>query len=332
MEQQQYIDTAFTEDEQPISPEDQKAREAAAKEGFTALQAAVKETEARGEEYQKFDLHQRQARLFAASGLFGQEKDRNGKLERSVAEAIAAYYTLIEIGEGMGFSAAQSVMGIDVIQGRPAVGAQLRAARLAQLGYTWRLEWLEDAKTGECTGIRIWPFFKGRQMTEPKQQLDGSFKEVPLSVKYDKSDAQRMLTTVWDNNVRRRVSILEKDNWKMSPRNMYFARCITNFQRWYAPHAIASNILDTGEAEDNVDFNAPIQFAEGSAEQAESVRERKLADPRNESASVSAPATDVVTSSSPATTSEPEQSSIFAGASAVPTPINGGRQPLKPRS
>jgi len=61
-----------------------------------------------------------------------------------------------------------------------------------------------------------------------------------------------MLTTVWDDKTKqkRRCSILEKDNWKMSPRNMYFARAITNTQRFYAPGVLNPSLLSTEEAMD----------------------------------------------------------------------------------
>jgi hypothetical protein len=314
-----------------ISPEEHKARAAAAQEGMTALEGAIRATEAlKSEEIQKFEMHQRQAKLFASSGLFGGSKSK----PRPIYEAIAAHFTLIEIGEGMGFTPAQSVMGIDIIQGRPAVSAQLRATKLAQLGYSWNLEWLANTKE-ECTGVIVWPFFKGKQMLEPKRQLDGKTLQVPLGVKYDVTDAQRMMTTLWEgpkgNQKPRRASILEKENWQMSPRNMYFSRAITNFQRWYVPHAIASNVLDTGEAQEISDASDAPQFADGTRDAAAETQERKLKLVREEVARDSTetlanqcagadprgPVTE--SASSPADQSAEAQATIFAGLPATDT-------------
>jgi hypothetical protein len=79
-----------------------------------------------------------------------------------------------------------------------------------------------------------------------------------VSVAYMKSDAQKMLTTITDwegvpqggRPNKKRVSILEKDNWKMTPKNMYFARVISNTQRWYAPGVLNPNLLSFEEAMD----------------------------------------------------------------------------------
>jgi len=42
------------------------------------------------------------------------------------------------LGEAMGFSAAESMTGIDIIKGRQAIGANLRATRMQRAGFSWR--------------------------------------------------------------------------------------------------------------------------------------------------------------------------------------------------
>ncbi|MCC7234886.1 MAG: hypothetical protein IT163_06250 [Bryobacterales bacterium] len=118
----------------------------------------------------------------------------------------------------------------------------MRASKMQEVGFDWDIDWHTSAK-GECIGITIWLSRNGKPLMDKQGQQ--------VSVSYMESDAAAMLTTVWENGQKKRVSILEKDNWKMSPRNMYFARCITNAQRWYAPGALKGvQILTREEAQD----------------------------------------------------------------------------------
>ena len=182
---------------------------------------------------------QRMAKMFVASGFFESEKD---KQKLSVEQSIAQAMVRIELGASMGFTEAESMQGIDIIQGRPAISAQLRASKMQEVGYSWTIKWHTSPK-GECCGITLYLYKDGQKLLDE----EGAH----VTVNYSEADAQAMLTTIWENNQKRRVSILEKDNWKMSPRNMYFARCITNAQRWYAPGALKGvQILTREEAQD----------------------------------------------------------------------------------
>lgn len=181
----------------------------------------------------------RMAQLFVASGFFESAKDRE---KISHEQAIAQAMVRIELGASMGFTEAESMQGIDIIQGRPAISAQLRASKMQEVGFDWDIDWHTSAK-GECVGITIWLSRNGKPLMDKQGNQ--------VSVSYMEADAVAMLTTVWENGQKKRVSILEKDNWKMSPRNMYFARCITNAQRWYAPGALKGvQILTREEAQD----------------------------------------------------------------------------------
>ena len=186
---------------------------------------------------EEFKFKQRLAGLFAASGAFS---DVRGQ---SAEEGIAKAFVKIELGESMGFSPAESMTGIDIIQGRVAVGANLRAARMQSAGYTWpRMSLTDD-------GCTIPLNFKGQPMMAPR--LDETGKEVRTAagevimeavvVTYGKKDAER-------------AGLLGKDNYKKNPRNMYFARAITNAQRWYAPAVLKADVLSTEEAYELVDY------------------------------------------------------------------------------
>ena len=197
----------------------------------------------------KFEFQQRRAKLFAASGLFGQK-------DLTAAQSIAQAMVRIELGEAMGLTPAESLQGIDVIQGRAAISSAIRAARMQAAGYSWDIDWREDK--GECVGCRLWLYFRGRPVMQIRRDAagmpllgsDGKIIMDQVSVAYLRTDAQRMLTTIWQDNQKKRVSILEKDNWKMSPKNMYFARAVTNLQRWHAPAVLNPNIPSIEEAQD----------------------------------------------------------------------------------
>ena len=65
-------------------------------------------------------------------------------------QAIALAFVKIELGASMGFSAAEAMTGIDFVQGRLAVGAQLRGARMQRAGFGELLkpEWVASVQRG----------------------------------------------------------------------------------------------------------------------------------------------------------------------------------------
>lgn len=157
----------------------------------------------------EFDLNQRYAKAFAKSGLFSDIA--GGSEEQQIARALIK----IELGKSMGFSAAESMTGIDIIKGRVSVGANLRASRMQRSGYTWDILQLDN------NGCRLKIYNSGTEMGE---------------VSFTVEDA-------------RAAGLAGKDNYKMNPRNMFFARAITNAQRWYAPGILSINIPSNEEAE-----------------------------------------------------------------------------------
>lgn len=278
MSAQQTIDPSAAEmpQERQETPEEQRRREAETAEAVKSalLDQVVRRTEEQNAEVAHFELNQRLAKLFATSGCFGNVKNK------TVSEAIAEAFTKIAIGESMGFTQAQSMMGVDIIQGRPAINAALRASRMQQMGYDWQIDWLGTEEN--CTGCRLWLFFKGEPIMNPKRNDkgepqfddDGNMLQEQVNVAFTKRDAERMLTTISG----KRVSVLEKDNWKIAPRNMYFARAVTNLQRFHVPKAISVSILSSEEALDTdaTPMYRDSFFPTGSAELARAAGERKL--------------------------------------------------------
>ncbi len=159
---------------------------------------------------ERFELEQRMAKLFAMSGLFNDIKGSSQEM------AIAQAYVKIAMGSSMGFSPAESMQGIDIIQGRPSVGSQLRAARMQRAGYSWRIDRLDD---------------EGCELT-----IFSGTSELGTA-KFTKENA----TT---------AGLINKDNWKKDPSSMYFARAITRAQRRYAPGVLSLDVMSTEEARD----------------------------------------------------------------------------------
>ncbi len=159
---------------------------------------------------ERFELEQRMAKLFAMSGLFADIKGTTQEM------AIAQAYVKIAMGGSMGFSPAESCAGIDIIQGRPSVGSQLRAARMQRAGYSWRIDRLDD---------------EGCELT-----IFSGTSELGTA-KFTKENA----TT---------AGLINKDNWKKDPSSMYFARAITRAQRRYAPGVLSLDVMSTEEARD----------------------------------------------------------------------------------
>ena len=210
--------------QQPLTQTTTQAPQTVEADGILA--AAIKATESRLPEVQKFELHQRQARLFALSGLFSDIKGT------SLEQALAQAFVKIDLGESMGLSPAEAMTGIDLIQGRVAISANIRAARMQRAGFSWDILQLDDK------GCRLSLKYKGQQLyREDVDEKTGEVTKSPAVVSFTEADAAR-------------AGLSSKDNYKKNPRNMFFARAITNAQRWYAPGILSVNILSTEEAMD----------------------------------------------------------------------------------
>lgn len=190
----------------------------------------------------KFEFDQRRAKVYAISGMFGGKPGDKITLEEAVAQALVR----IELGESMGFSAAESLQGINVIANRAAVSAELQAARMQAAGFGWDVEfhWAGREYESECTGCTLWMKFRQRPM------LDHSGQQV--SVSFLKSHALQMKTTIWENGAKKRVTLLEK--WEHGEgalkEDMYFARAITRLRRRHAPAVMSPSVLSIDEAMD----------------------------------------------------------------------------------
>lgn len=176
---------------------------------------------------------QQVARLLAASGYF----DAKGASE----QAIAQIATKILAGAEMGYGPFASVQGIHVIQGRPAMSANLMAAAVkASQRYDYRVRQMDES------GVQI-EFF---------ERVAGRLESLGVST-FTAEDARKAGT----------------QNMAKFGRNMMFARAMSNGVRWYTPDVFLGAAVYTPEelgasvdAEGNV-IDLPPQPAPGKAAQ-----------------------------------------------------------------
>ena len=183
------------------------------------------------------------------------ESARSDKMTASIYSNDANAYA-IAMGRDLGLNAALSLQLIHIIGGKPALSAGARSMFLAQAGYSWRPVVHTDK---QCT-LRF--YFRGDGMTD----VEGK----PLDVTITFEEAER---AQWVQNARGSGKI---GNWDKFPKNMLFARVISNFHRWYAPHVVGAQVYDAGELMDNV-IEATVQTK--SAERMDALEAQLAAKP-----------------------------------------------------
>lgn len=176
------------------------------------------------------DLHV--AKMLVKSGAFSDIRD--------AAQAMAK----IQAGREMGFTAVQSMAGIHFIQGRLSMGANLIASAIKRSrhrrdinGYDYRVKTLSD----DCCELEFFEIFSTtRRTTHPDGRVDQTptVERVALGVsKFDGKDARRQSTK----------------NMEKFPRNMLFARALTNGARWYTPDVFGGAVYTPDELGAEVD-------------------------------------------------------------------------------
>lgn len=137
--------------------------------------------------------------------------------------AIAQLATKILAGQEMGYGPFASVQGIHVIQGRPTLSANLMAAAVkGHPKYDYRVRKMDDS------AVTI-EFFEGNQ-------------SLGLST-FTLEDARKAQTK----------------NLDKFPRNMLFARAMSNGVRWYCPDVFNGNVVYTPEDFDIDSEAVPVQ-------------------------------------------------------------------------
>lgn len=144
------------------------------------------------------------------------------------AKQAAQAIVKILAGQELGFGPFASMTGVSIIQGKPTIGANLMAAAVKRTGkYNYRVTEMSD------TACELAFFESGQEIGRSRFTMD---------------DAKK-------------ASLTGKDNWTKYPRNMLFARALSNGQRWYAPDVFNGALVYTpdelGQATDE-DGNAVI--------------------------------------------------------------------------
>lgn len=170
----------------------------------------------------EFEIVQRTARMLAISAYFDAKGDS--------PQAIAQVATKILAGRELGFGPFAAVQGIHIISGKPAVGANLMASAVKGSGrYDYRVKKMADDEV-------VIEFFA---VAAGKRESLG---ESSFTLK----DAQAAAVT---NN----------PTWKKFPRNMLFARAMSNGVRWYCPDVFSGNaVYVPEELEATVDDNGDV--------------------------------------------------------------------------
>lgn len=184
---------------------------------------------------------QRIGNIFAASGYFTDA--------REVAQAAVK----IMAGEELGIPPVAAMMGINIIKGKVALGANLIASRIRAHGYEYRHKSFDN--TG-CTLV-----FFGKADANGKRETLGESS-------FTDADAK--------------AAQISSDMYKKFPRNMFFARAMSNGARWYTPEVFAGAPVYTPEelgarvdSEGEMIHDAPSSFERGAAD-ARAVAESKI--------------------------------------------------------
>lgn len=150
---------------------------------------------------------QRTARLLAVSNYFDGKGD--------TPQAIAMMATKILAGREMGFGPFASVNGIHIISGKPSVGANLMASAVkSSARYDYRVKEMSNDK---C----VIEFFERAPEGHPDKRVSIGVSE------FTKADATAAGT----------------QNMTKFPRNMLFARAMSNGVRWYCPDIFSGNAV-----------------------------------------------------------------------------------------
>lgn len=153
-----------------------------------------------------------QAKMLVASGVFPSMK--------SVSEAIVA----IELGKSLGLAPAQAMTGISIVEGRPFIGANVlaRAVKLSEK-YDYRVV----EHTTETCRIDFYETVDGERVVIGTSEYTIA----------EATEAGAQFTS-------RNGHALP---WKKFPRNMLFARALSNGVKWFCPDAVDSTVYVTEE-------------------------------------------------------------------------------------
>lgn len=131
----------------------------------------------------------------------------------SDAKGAAQACVKILAGRELGMPPIASMVGISIIAGKPVVGSNIIASVMKRQGYSWTVQQRDEH------GCKLTVFHNGKEAGKTE---------------FLKADAER-------------AGLLGKDNWRKFPRNMYFARAISDAARTFAPEVFSGVPAYTAE-------------------------------------------------------------------------------------
>lgn len=153
----------------------------------------------------ELDTIQRTGRLLANSGYFDGKGD--------TPQAIAMMATKILAGREMGFGPFASVNGVHIINGKPSIGTNLLASAVKSSGrYTYKVR---EISAKVC---RIEFFEREGDKWTSAGVSEYTIEEAPAELK-------------------------KKDVWQKYPKNMLFARALSNGARWFCADIFGGNAI-----------------------------------------------------------------------------------------
>ena len=121
-------------------------------------------------------------------------------------------------GQELGFGPVASMTGIHIIKGRVTLSANLIGAAVKRSGrYDYQVIRLDDA---ECTI----DFYTGAG-----------------------DEVRKIGTSAFTIEDAKRAGLISGDNWKKYPRNMLFARALSNGAKWYCPDVFGGPVYTPDE-------------------------------------------------------------------------------------
>jgi hypothetical protein len=149
------------------------------------------------------DELQRMAQIMAHSGYFAADNDPKKSIAQMAVKILA--------GRELGYGPFASVNGVHVIQGKPTISANLMAAAVkAHPRYNYKILKMD------ANAVSIEFFEDGVSAGPPSE--------------FTMAEAQA-------------AGLANKPIWKQFPRNMLFARALSNGVRWYCPDVFNGNTV-----------------------------------------------------------------------------------------
>ncbi len=171
-------------------------------------------------------------------------------LPRAYQKQPANVFTAMAMGEALGLKPIEAINSINVIQGKPALSAELMGAMVRRAGHKLRITCTKNPPTATATLIR-------------------------------KDDPDAPFTVTWDEKAAARAGLwMSSPSWQKYPDQMMRARAVTEVCRMGAADALSGFVYTAeelgGEPQDPLAFSPvvePVQAAPETVEVIEVVEE-----------------------------------------------------------